>query len=83
MKIQVMGSGHKIRIIIPNMFITGFPSRKLIAHLIATHAGKDIPLSEKQLNLLLKELKRATKMYKGLHLVEVESANGDQVIIDL
>ena len=83
MKIRIMNQEHKLNIIIPTSLLTGLHVRKLILPIIYKHAGDTMPFPEEQMAALLREFKKAAKRHKGLRLVEVHSANGDQVLVQL
>lgn len=82
MKIKVHDKDTKLNIVIPNRLITGAPGRKIIAFFACKYGG-DIPLTREQMDRLLKELGKAAKQFKGLKIVEVESSDGEQVLIEL
>ena len=83
MRIRIVNQEHKFTIIIPTFLITGFHVRKLILPIVYKHAGDTMPFPKEQMEALLREVKRAAKLHRGLYLVDVLRANGDQVLVQL
>ena len=90
MRILVKSEGHRIWIPIPTSVVFSRPMirlwlwgmRRSIRYVqMPEQAIWDLP--EDKLFLLCDELRRIKRKYGSWHLVEVESASGDRVLIEL
>jgi len=82
MRIVIHSHGHRINLRLP----TGWLLNRLTARIAAKaiNGDRDEPiLGEESLYALLQGMKKIRRDYRGLTLVEVDSAEGDQVRITL
>lgn len=83
MKIFVQSSDVNLKLWFPNsLILSGFVRRKIIYQVYRSSKEK-IPFSPAALDSLLICLKEISYEYKGLNLVEVSSADGTFVLIQL
>ncbi|NBK96949.1 MAG: hypothetical protein EOM50_02815 [Erysipelotrichia bacterium] len=80
MKIKINSEGKRIRLWLPTRLFTSSLSFKLIEKALQK---EDIHCSKETRDNIQKLLKQARKKYKGLCLVEVHSADGDDIEITL
>jgi len=81
MKIKIEADGHRFTIPLPTGVVLNGITTKIISSELKKHS--DIPLTEEQLKVLIKELKRAKKTFPKLPLVDVQTADGEKVLITL
>ncbi len=73
------GDGHRIRLYVPNALL----SSRLIWRLAGKYGGNSLPLNAEQLRELTLSVRRYVRQNGHIDLVQVESADGDQVHIRL
>ncbi len=83
MKIMIQDKEESLNFTIPNWLLTGVLARKLIVAGTQKYCEDMLPCTAQQLDRILVELKKAGRRFKGLRLVEVQSQNGDYVVIEL
>lgn len=84
MKIQVNDGEHNIRILLPTSLIFSKGTVWLVNRVGRKYAGEAMQgISPKALAALFAELRRIKRKYRNWNLVEVESASGEQVLIQL
>lgn len=80
MRIRVKDEDTNLRLWMP----TGLLLSRPIAAAVAKGArDKGIPLTGRQLNTLFKAIRRYRKAHRDWVLVEVDSQNGDKVLVKL
>ena len=81
MKIQVTGGGKNIRLSLPDWLIFS----RMTVWLASRAGGKYVPegISSRNMHVLLGRLQKAKKKYGSWVLVEVESADGEHVKVEL
>lgn len=77
MVIKIRAEDHKITIPFPNGLVLNGLSASLISKFT------DIPLTHEQLNMLIRELRHAKKILKGSPLIDIQSSDGETVVIKL
>ncbi len=77
MIVKVKSKDARFTIPVPNALVFN----RLVSHIIAKHT--DIPFDTHQLNYIFDNIKAAKRILKGRPLVEVESADGEVVIVKL
>lgn len=83
MKVLVRSSDINIKLWIPNsLVLSGFIRKRIVSQIYQSADGK-IPFPPAVMNELLLHLKEIAKSYSGLNLVEVESSDGTEVLIQL
>lgn len=83
MKISVRSKDANIKVWLPNSLIFSAPIRYLIVRTAAKSVGDFALLDPQMMNGLLQQIKLLSKEYKGLPFVEVQSADGEEVLIEL
>lgn len=84
MRVQVKGNGHDINIVLPTNLVFSRATVWLANHFgrkYAEDAMKDIP--PEALDALFAELRRIKRKYGSWDLVEVESSDGEKVLVRL
>lgn len=84
MKVQIREDGHQFSLALP----TGLVCSKLVARLANSAGRKYAPdamenISPEALEVLFAELRRIKKKYGSWLLVEVDSADGEHVSVEL
>lgn len=81
MKVRITGGEKNLRIDIPDWLLFG----RLTLWLAARVGGKYAPegISPEQMKILLEELRKVKKKHGSWVLVEVNSADGEQVKVEL
>ena len=81
MKIHVTGDGKNIHLSLPDWLIFG----KMTVWLAGKAGGKYIPegIATRDMHILLNELQKAKRIYGSWVLVEMESADGEHVKVEL
>lgn len=83
MKIRVHSSEVNLKLWIPNsLILSGLIRKRIISEIYRSSNGK-IPFPPAVMNELFIALKETALEYKGLNLVEVESSDGTEVLIQL
>lgn len=81
MRIRIDAEGHHFTIPLPVGIIFNSFTTRIITSCLKKYA--DIPFTEEQLYVLFKELKQAKKTLSKLPLVDVQTADGQRVLITL
>ena len=84
MMIRVKSSDVNLTIPVPMGLVCNRVTAEIGGKAIEKHVSKEVlSLDSHQLNRLMREIRRVTKLCKGLDLVEVEAADGTYVRITL
>jgi len=82
MRIKIYSDGHRINLRLPTSWLLNRFTARIAAK--AINGDREEPyISEESMYALLQGMKRIRRDFRGLTLVEVDSADGDQVRITL
>lgn len=81
MRIKIDAEGRRFTIPVPTGLVMNNLTARIIGNSVRKHAN--VQLTGEQLRILFRELKQAKRVFPGLTLVEVKSADNDRVLITL
>jgi len=85
MRVKIQAEGYNFTIPLPlGIILNGFTIRIVKSCLKYTDINlADVSISEEQLHILIRELKRAKKVFPNLPLVDIKTGNKQRVLITL
>ncbi len=84
MRIQVKGEGHVVNLFLPTGLLFNPVSARIACHYIRKYApGTLSSISPEAIKVLCAELRRIKKKYGKWDLVDIQSADGERVLIRL
>lgn len=73
-------SGHKIHLVFPSSLLLNRVAARFASKMLAKN---DIPISPEQVNCFVKELRHFKRRHKDWKIIELQSADGDMIEIQL